>query len=90
MTSAANIKSNLNKYLPHRLFVAYEDLVLLAESTSYIVHSVKKGGGAENRDKAQAVIGASVTMEAVYRSQTRLRRICGGKSGTENFLSVLA
>jgi len=44
MTSTVYIKSNLNKYLPHRLFVAYEDLVLLAESTSYIVHSVKKGG----------------------------------------------
>jgi hypothetical protein len=57
-----------------------------AESTSYIVHSVKKG--AENRDEAQTVIGAPVTMEAVYRSQARLHRICGGKSGTENFLSV--
>ena len=60
--------------------------MLLAESMSCIVHSVKKG--AENRDKAQAVIGDPVTIEAVYRSQARLRRICGGESGTENYLSV--
>jgi hypothetical protein len=86
MTSAAYIKSNLNRYLPYRLFIACEGLVLLAESTSHIVHSVKKG--TEYLDKAQAVIGAPVTMGPVYRSQARLRRICGGKSGTDNFLSV--
>jgi hypothetical protein len=86
MTSAAYIKSNFNKCLPYQLFVTCEDLVLLAESTSYIVHSVKRIE--ENRDKAQTVIGAPVTMEAVYRSQARLRGICDGKSGTENFLSV--
>jgi len=81
MTSAAYIKSNLNGYLPYRLFVACEDLVLLAESTSHVVHSVKKG--TENCNKAQAVIGAPVTMGPVYRSQARLRRICDGKSGTD-------